>query len=148
MGTTMMLSHFTLRRGKKGGERLRVVGRPQRHNVLTIVYSFDSSQRASAWHIIVGLVYTHLETYWILFSPFLQFKLLPQFTPSTARYIYPSSAHHSDQWLVRQTGAWEKEKWEHTCSGPTLLPHLPVYYQSTRHSVHFASPETMTLSSL
>lgn len=52
VGATRMLSQFTLRMGKKGGrgrkemkDSERAVGRPQRHNVPTIVYSSEGSQR-------------------------------------------------------------------------------------------------------
>lgn len=53
MGTTIMLSLLIFRKGKKGRGQKDVrasetlVGRPQRHSVLT-VYSFDGSQRTSA----------------------------------------------------------------------------------------------------
>lgn len=135
MGTTIMLSLLIFRKGKKGRGQKDVrasetlVGRPQRHSVLT-VYSFDGSQRTSAWGTVVGLVWTHLEACTVHFFPFLQFKLLP---PIYSFKFDPTFIHLIP--IAVASGWWEKlgngKKRETRTHVFTTLPpvlYLPVYY--------------------
>lgn len=144
METTMRLSHFALRRGKRGGggqkevkDSERVAGNPRRHNMLTTVYSSGNSQRGSAWGRIVRLIWTHLEAcqiHFFLLSPIQTTlpKLLLQFHLT---FIHPVPITLASEWW----GKWRNEKKRTIRTYMfTILPpllHLPIWYQSSKHSV-------------
>ena len=144
LGPLSLLSHFTIRRGKKEGENKRR-WKTQRelwedHKDLMCQLSFIALKVArgvSAWDTIAGLVWTCLETCQVHFLPFLQLKLL---TPIYSfqfhhTFIHPVPINLAHGWWGKLRSGKKRIIRTYVFMTLPLLLHLPVYYQPGGHSV-------------